>query len=196
MIRSSIFALLVLAFAASSCNDHPGVIRKETETTTAVVTPPPAPTSVLDQKGTADLMTLLGAYYGLKDAMVASDTSKSNAAAARIMSLEESLNKMLADNPTQTALRPHVEAIIKQSEAIVSNKDNNIELKRASFEKVSDAMYALLKDAKMKDAGAYHAYCPMAFNDKGAYWLSSNPEIQNPYFGKKMMECGEVKDSL
>jgi hypothetical protein len=36
----------------------------------------------------------------------------------------------------------------------------------------------------------------MAFDDKGAYWLSAESEIKNPYFGKKMLECGEVTDSL
>jgi Cu(I)/Ag(I) efflux system membrane fusion protein len=36
----------------------------------------------------------------------------------------------------------------------------------------------------------------MAFNDAGAYWLSKTSDIKNPYFGKKMLICGEVKDSL
>jgi hypothetical protein len=36
----------------------------------------------------------------------------------------------------------------------------------------------------------------MAFDNKGAHWLSNNPEIKNPYFGKKMLECGEVTDTL
>jgi Cu(I)/Ag(I) efflux system membrane fusion protein len=57
-------------------------------------------------------------------------------------------------------------------------------------------MYMLVKEAKLANAGVYHQYCPMAFNDKGAYWLSNEAEIKNPYFGKKMLECGEVKDSL
>jgi Cu(I)/Ag(I) efflux system membrane fusion protein len=33
----------------------------------------------------------------------------------------------------------------------------------------------------------------MAFDNKGAYWLSETKEIRNPYFGDKMMTCGEVK---
>ena len=36
----------------------------------------------------------------------------------------------------------------------------------------------------------------MAFNDAGAYWLSAASDIKNPYFGKKMLTCGEVKDSI
>jgi Cu(I)/Ag(I) efflux system membrane fusion protein len=36
----------------------------------------------------------------------------------------------------------------------------------------------------------------MAFDNKGAYWLSDQAKIRNPYFGDKMLECGEVKDTL
>ncbi len=196
-MHRTILALLFIAAFTQSCNTAP-TVPKAGNTPVAVTTPPAPhkPVSALDEKGTADILSLLGAYYDLKDAMVASDTSKVNAAAARILSLEEPLNNMLAANPTQTALRPHIEKIIKQSDAIISDKQNNIELKRASFKKVSNELYALLKDAKMTNAGVYHTFCPMAFNDKGAYWLSNDAEIKNPYFGKKMLECGEVRDSL
>jgi membrane fusion protein, copper/silver efflux system len=39
---------------------------------------------------------------------------------------------------------------------------------------------------------ATHQHCPMADNDKGADWLSSEKEIMNPYFGESMLRCGEV----
>ncbi len=57
-------------------------------------------------------------------------------------------------------------------------------------------MYGMLKNVDLKNAGIYREYCPMAFNERGAYWLSDDADIKNPYFGKKMLECGEVTDSL
>jgi len=42
----------------------------------------------------------------------------------------------------------------------------------------------------------YHDFCPMANNNKGAYWLSEVKEIKNPYFGAKMMKCGSVKKQI
>ena len=36
----------------------------------------------------------------------------------------------------------------------------------------------------------------MAFDNKGAYWLSEEKEIRNPYFGSKMLTCGETADSV
>jgi Cu(I)/Ag(I) efflux system membrane fusion protein len=36
----------------------------------------------------------------------------------------------------------------------------------------------------------------MAFNKQGAYWMSNEREIKNPYFGNEMLNCGSVEDSL
>lgn len=40
------------------------------------------------------------------------------------------------------------------------------------------------------------AHCPMAADGKGADWLQEGSKIQNPYFGKAMLECGDVKETL
>lgn len=42
----------------------------------------------------------------------------------------------------------------------------------------------------------YMQYCPMAFNNKGAYWFASDKEIMNPYFGDEMLNCGGVKETF
>ena len=42
----------------------------------------------------------------------------------------------------------------------------------------------------------YIEFCPMANDNKGGYWLSTEEKIQNPYFGKKMLKCGEVKATI
>jgi Cu(I)/Ag(I) efflux system membrane fusion protein len=39
----------------------------------------------------------------------------------------------------------------------------------------------------------YLVFCPMANNDKGAWWLSEVEEVLNPYYGDMMLDCGEVK---
>lgn len=35
--------------------------------------------------------------------------------------------------------------------------------------------------------------CPMAFDGKGADWLQLGDKVRNPYFGKAMIGCGDVK---
>jgi len=36
----------------------------------------------------------------------------------------------------------------------------------------------------------------MANNNKGADWISSESKIENPYYGKAMLKCGEVKEVI
>ncbi len=43
---------------------------------------------------------------------------------------------------------------------------------------------------------AYIQFCPMADNNKGAYWLSKEEKVINPYFGIAMLTCGEVKQVI
>ena len=43
------------------------------------------------------------------------------------------------------------------------------------------------------DAVWIEAYCPMAFDDKGAAWLQPRGTIHNPYFGAAMLVCGEAR---
>ena len=39
-------------------------------------------------------------------------------------------------------------------------------------------------------------FCPMADNNNGAYWLSKEEKVINPYFGSAMLTCGEVKQVI
>jgi len=54
----------------------------------------------------------------------------------------------------------------------------------------------MVKSFKITDTAVYYDYCPMAFDNKGGFWLSEQKAIANPYFGKKMMTCGSVKETL
>ncbi len=78
--------------------------------------------------------------------------------------------------------------------SIVSAPD--IAKQRAAYSRLSNEMVALLKKAGMAEAELYVEYCPMAFDNKGAVWISSTKEVRNPYFGEKMLKCGEVKEVI
>ncbi len=42
----------------------------------------------------------------------------------------------------------------------------------------------------------YRAYCPMAFDNQGAVWLQKTNQVLNPYFGKRMLRCGEIQETM
>ncbi len=42
----------------------------------------------------------------------------------------------------------------------------------------------------------FQAFCPMALNNQGASWLQASEQINNPYFGRKMLRCGEIRGRI
>lgn len=73
---------------------------------------------------------------------------------------------------------------------------NDIEIQRAAYYDMTKDMIELIKKEGLSSGEIYVAYCPMAFDDKGASWITNSKEIRNPYFGDKMLKCGEVKETL
>ncbi|MGB5928712.1 MAG: DUF3347 domain-containing protein, partial [Cyclobacteriaceae bacterium] len=81
------------------------------------------------------------------------------------------------------------------NDAVSINVTQNIDMQRKSFEGLSATMYALAKTFGTEDK-LYYQYCPMAFDNKGAYWISAEEEIMNPYFGDAMLKCGRVEETI
>ncbi len=197
----SIYLVLVVCFLASCGDETPPIthhhdINKEVKSNEAK-TPATPITSNLGSEGTPKLMGVINRYYDLKNAMVATNATTARDAAQHLTLAADSLLTVISDAATShTALKPYLDTIIKKTIMIAAVTDATCEKQRVSFEAVSNNLYRILKETDIKNAGIYHEFCPMAFNDKGAYWLSNDPDIKNPYFGKKMLECGEVIDSM
>jgi Cu(I)/Ag(I) efflux system membrane fusion protein len=132
----------------------------------------------------------------MKDAFVKSDTAIVNQSAAAFGHSLHSLdfNQLQTDSSLVKLAGELNQEIVVAAGLILSA--GNIEAKRAPFETVSNKMFDLLRIVQYKGSKVYQQYCPMAFDDKGATWLSADTEIMNPYFGKKMLHCGEIQDSL
>lgn len=195
-MRFTAIILTICLYTFGSCNNINENKKAETSNTTVKATAV-APQSVLSNTGTEKLMAVMTDYYSLKDAMVATNAAKADDAGNRLMASIDSMQASLAtDSTNRTALQPYIDTIRQQDKEMLALKDETCEKKRVYFSKISDQVYNIVKSVKLQNAGIYHQFCPMAFNDKGGYWLSAETEIKNPYFGKKMLECGETVDSL
>lgn len=139
---------------------------------------------------------LLNNYYTLKDAFVSSnaETATATAKALSISADSVSLKELKADKSIVDMAEGYLKLVSSNAKALADEKD--LEAKRKAFQSISDNMYDLVRTVQFDRQVVYHQFCPMAFNDAGAYWLSQSSDIKNPYFGKKMLTCGEVKDSI
>lgn len=72
---------------------------------------------------------------------------------------------------------------------------DDLEEQRSLFSALSNGTEPLFKRA-LSGGAIYKMYCPMALNEKGANWFSPVAEVKNPYFGDKMLDCGEVKEII
>lgn len=134
-------------------------------------------TSQENSRKELDLPAIINAYLDVKESLVNSNP-------------EDVID-------ASSSLYDHVEksAAFKASvKALAESKE--LEAQRKQFEVVSNELYELVKNSEELPQTLYWQYCPMAFNNAGAYWLSGEKKIQNPYFGDKMLSCGSVKETL
>lgn len=118
-------------------------------------------------------------YIEVEAALVNTNAAKTTAESAKLATLLKEAN---ASEATQNAVA-----------AMTATDDINVQ--RQNFETLSSEIEAMLKGA-LKSGTLYKQYCPMAFNNKGAYWISTNKAILNPYFGDKMLKCGRVDSEI
>ncbi|MFW5959926.1 MAG: efflux RND transporter periplasmic adaptor subunit, partial [Chitinivibrionales bacterium] len=82
-----------------------------------------------------------------------------------------------------------------QRELIDIDKIASLSDARTLFYSISKVLIAAEKRYnKVLSSKHFLAFCPMAFNNQGAYWLQEDREIKNPYFGESMLGCGEIKE--
>ena len=119
-------------------------------------------------------------YLQLKDALVASKADAAKEAAGK---LKNSLTSVKEGKNAMT-------------EATKISNATSLEEIRKTFASLSMEMKTVVKTGQLSKGELYLEYCPMANNNTGAYWLSNEKEIKNPYFGDKMLKCGSVKETI
>lgn len=87
-----------------------------------------------------------------------------------------------------------IETEIKSSATSIASS-KNIKTQRNHFKHLSSHFINAIQLFGINEK-VYVEFCPMADNNKGAYWLSQEEKIRNPYFGDAMLKCGEVKQTI
>lgn len=153
-----------------------------------------APQFQVDANFQTQLASVFSSYVELKDAFIASDGNKVKDEAKGV---DEALSKVdmklvtgAAHNDWMSYLTP-IQGSLKEIQT-----STDIEAQRKAFSNLSDNLYKSVKAFGLGGKQAFYDYCPMAFNNEGAYWLSDQEQIKNPYFGDKMLTCGSVKETL
>ena len=136
------------------------------------------------------LKKVLDKYYEVKNALVASDAEQAAKASTLTKAAIESTDMSLLKGEAYKEWMRQLDIMEKEVSAISSSTD--LEIQRGAFEKLTQVLYQSLKSFGVPEAETYYQYCPMAFNNRGGYWLSNEKEIKNPFYGESMLSCGEA----
>ena len=148
----------------------------------------------IDPAFTAQLTKVFKAYLPMKDAFVETNPGKAVGEAKAVSAALKSVDMSLLKGDAHIIWMEQLETLNRAIASIISLKD--IEEQREAFYRFNQVFYKSLKSFGLDGQTAYYQYCPMAFGDKGAYWLSDIKEIRNPYFGDAMLKCGETRETL
>ncbi|MCF8218584.1 MAG: efflux RND transporter periplasmic adaptor subunit [Bacteroidales bacterium] len=133
-------------------------------------------------------------YIKMKNSFVDTDPDKVNEHANQLQNSLENIDMSLLEGEAHMQWMDYLKILKKDLNTIAGSSD--IEVQREAFVTFNPAFYKAVKAFGLIDVKAYYQFCPMANDDKGAYWISEQKEIRNPYFGDEMMSCGENKDTI
>ncbi|ATP55599.1 hypothetical protein CPT03_03515 [Pedobacter ginsengisoli] len=134
--------------------------------------------------------SLLTSYYDIKNALVNSDAAVAASKASEFSKALASVDMKSMPKAEMTAFMGFQDKLAFDAKHISETKD--IAHQREHFANFSTNLFKLAKAVKLTKDPVYYDYCPM----KKSYWLSENEAIKNPYFGKQMLTCGAVKETL
>ncbi|KHJ37462.1 hypothetical protein PBAC_23060 [Pedobacter glucosidilyticus] len=172
MRKIYIHTVLCAALLASyGCNNQQS--GTETKDSTAITAKASTPVTFKDSK--AD--SIYQGYISLKNALVANNEEDAKKASASLEGILKTTNDSLA-----------VQAGKISTAATVADK-------RLAF---NDFTENILKEIRTQVSGGtiYKQHCPMANDGKGGFWLASEKEIKNPYYGEAMLSCGTVEEEI
>ena len=133
---------------------------------------------------------VLDHYLELKNALTADGTKEAASAGEKMFQALSALPTSSLTADQQKEVKEIVDDAKEHAEHIGQNA-GNIKHQREHFQELSTDMYDLLKLVGTSQK-VYKDSCPMV----KAIWISEKEEIVNPYYGKKMLTCGKIQETI
>jgi Cu(I)/Ag(I) efflux system membrane fusion protein len=159
---------------------------------------PDIPMSVADSADSfsSALTSCVNSYYAIAAQLAKDDSSETDEVAKRFLEVASQLPvaQLQADSNLIKLTAALQQNMVKAAANMRSS--STLSEQRRQLQIISDLLFDLLRTTQYKGAKVYRLFCPMAFDNAGANWLSPSPAVSNPYMGKSMPTCGSVIDSI
>jgi len=121
------------------------------------------------------------------------EAARTNASQAKKALAEVDMSLLAGD--AHARWMQSLKALNLSLDQLIPAKD--IESFRTAFSSLSSEMARVVKTfGPVRTEPIYEIHCPMAFENRGANWLQKDQAVRNPYFGKSMLMCGEVSETI
>jgi Cu(I)/Ag(I) efflux system membrane fusion protein len=145
----------------------------------------------IDPKTLSRLKPLFDAYLRLQGKLASDDPEGARQAYRTVLEATAQV-KIVA--PAAAVKRWEQLRLKIQQAAQAGHEANGLDESRAGFEEVSILLIELIRRfGNPTDGSVILAFCPMANDNRGAEWLQTAEQIENPYFGSQMYRCGEIR---
>jgi membrane fusion protein, copper/silver efflux system len=149
---------------------------------------------VISPRFKEQLTAVYHGYLPLKNAFVRSNQNEVVKIAEKVSSALNGVDMELLEGETHMVWMDQLGKLKVSLEKMMQNHD--VKAQREAFASFNLTFYHSVKDFGLEGITTYYQYCPMAIDQKGAYWFSEIKEIKNPYFGDAMLQCGETSETL
>lgn len=149
-------------------------------------------TATADESQSAGVDQIIENYLQVKEALVNDNQGKAASAGGKLAAAFEAFDVEGTESGQQQEMIDIIEDAQEHAEHIT---ESDIDHQREHFEILSKDVKDMLAITGT-DRNLYQQYCPMYNKNKGAFWLSESEEVRNPYYGQKMLKCGEVQEEI
>ncbi|APD08209.1 putative membrane fusion protein SilB [Flavobacteriaceae bacterium UJ101] len=139
------------------------------------------------------LKSFYNAYIQYKDFLVNDQAVEAHDQAKNTLKLLNEIDENTLSDSAKSYWHTLKKELNTSLESILTSTD--ISIQRNHFKHLSKYLLAAIKAFGIEQ-NVYELFCPMVDDDKGASWLSNDHQILNPYYGSKMLKCGEVKQEI
>ena len=133
---------------------------------------------------------ILKDYFNLKDELVGDDNDKAKELGATLASTFGNFDASSYSDSEQQELKDIMEDATEHAEHI---SESDIAHQREHFKIISKDVTDMVAITGTENT-LYQLFCPMY--DGGSNWLSMSKDVKNPYYGSKMLTCGEMQKEI
>lgn len=152
-----------------------------------------APFCFAQKVNTTPVGKVLDTYFTIKNSLVSDNAAKAQSAAKSMLFEIQKADMSKMSGEQHNIWMQYLKKLSYDTQHISETTD--IDHQREHFITLSKNMYAIVK-VFPSSTPVYYQYCPMANDNKGAYWLSEQEKIHNPYYGDKMNTCPSTKETI